>query len=249
MRHSNILITVHLPQSLRLRYKKYKTRKRNQRLSLTEPRRNPATNKVKYTDARSLPHTQQDQRLRRLRQAQPVYARKNLEQPGDGQFQTSRSGFCTKPPFRQSVERTLQFQEVDFMTTWVNFILNPERVYAIFQEAPRLEKVRVRCMEFDQDGPCLEVGITLNDYPATPPTKWSKRGFNTATIGLRFIGLHTISLTKWDTNNIVDIVLSKENVLFDSKKIDAIRFSFESDNHVVMSGLSSFVDVSGIGAH
>jgi hypothetical protein len=92
---------------------------------------------------------------------------------------------------------------------WVRCLDNSKPIDAIFSDSPSLANVRVHEVVLHQDGPRLSVRFDLNDFPRSAARKWISAGFNCVQLTLVFIGVRSLTIRGWSTDNMVDVEISK----------------------------------------
>jgi Immunity protein 50 len=100
---------------------------------------------------------------------------------------------------------------------WTDLLLNSKSINSIFSIPPSLEKVRLKEINFIEDGASILLHAILSDYPLQPPAKWISNGYNKAMIKLRFIETSEVEFRGWGFNNIVSIFLNRKANLIEVK--------------------------------
>jgi hypothetical protein len=92
---------------------------------------------------------------------------------------------------------------------WTSCLENPEAIVSIFREESRLSSVRLMKIELLEDGPAINVGLALRDYPRNPPHRWSRIRANAVVMVLQLMGASRVSIDGWATDNTVDCLIEK----------------------------------------
>jgi hypothetical protein len=72
-----------------------------------------------------------------------------------------------------------------------------------------MDKIVLHEITLIRDGPVLRFRFDLQDFPPTPPKKWSS-SFNTAQMTIDFIGTVDVRIDGWGTTEIGDLKLHKD---------------------------------------
>jgi hypothetical protein len=94
------------------------------------------------------------------------------------------------------------------MTMWHQLAMNPEALSNLYQSVPELQNVDIHRILLHRDGPVMTISLDLPRFPDKPSRRWHEAS-NTVQIELDFIGLESIELRGWSTDNIVDIQLNR----------------------------------------
>lgn len=93
--------------------------------------------------------------------------------------------------------------------TWWKLSENPQALISIFgseTEIPLLDRVNLKSLELDANGPVLMLRLDLPKFPPRPPARWQQ--YNQLQIELLFIDLTFVHLDHWSTNNLCSILIS-----------------------------------------
>jgi len=85
--------------------------------------------------------------------------------------------------------------------TWLDLAENPEAVKSAFEIAPSLKDVEVVALRIDRDGPTITVDIALSEQPSKLSPRWERISANAVTLTLQLLGVETVSLDGWATEN------------------------------------------------
>lgn len=83
---------------------------------------------------------------------------------------------------------------------WLDLTENPKALSSIFASVPSLDDVEIMSIKADRDGPTLDLVLALNEYPASPPQRWSHEA-NAVTLHLQLIGVQSLDISGWSTTN------------------------------------------------
>jgi hypothetical protein len=100
---------------------------------------------------------------------------------------------------------------------WYSLAMNPKSIFSIFgNNIPSLENVLLKKMNFDSNGPVVEIFLDLENYPSAPPIKWLQSGYNTARIWMKLIDIKSIRLDGWESDNVVNVQLREieDNLIY-----------------------------------
>ncbi len=95
--------------------------------------------------------------------------------------------------------------------TWLDFAENPKAIGSLYESVPSLEGVEVMSISFDRGGPTLGLAIALNEYPASPPSRWQDDGGNAVVLNLQLLGVESIEFRGWSTTNLATIEVHRED--------------------------------------
>jgi len=69
--------------------------------------------------------------------------------------------------------------------SWLDLIDNARFLSKLFpDQPPSLSAIRLHEIQLHQDGPRIILRLDLNEYPASPPDKWSVADCNTVQVPL-----------------------------------------------------------------
>ncbi|MFI6258726.1 Imm50 family immunity protein [Micromonospora zamorensis] len=90
--------------------------------------------------------------------------------------------------------------------SWVDLVTNPQGLREIFPEGPpSLSGVSLYGLVVEREGPTLRLRLDLPAYPADPPARWLRAGFNTVQVELLFGGVSELRLVGISTEVIADL--------------------------------------------
>jgi Immunity protein 50 len=92
---------------------------------------------------------------------------------------------------------------------WLQFVENATAVTSVFAAPPSLEMIRVLSINLNQEGPTVRIALALNDYPSKPSPRWSRTA-NAVTLNLLMLGVDTVTLEGWCTDNIATIDIERQ---------------------------------------
>jgi hypothetical protein len=90
---------------------------------------------------------------------------------------------------------------------WLNAVENPKAITSLFEVVPSLEDVEISALNLDHGGPTMTLSILLRDSPTTLPVRWQARHFNATAIQLQVLGIESMKLEGWSTDNRVAITI------------------------------------------
>jgi hypothetical protein len=94
---------------------------------------------------------------------------------------------------------------------WYDLAMNSEVVKHVFNgESPSLDGVQLDRISFDWNGSQADLSLLSNVFPAKPPEKWVKEGYNAAKFYLQLIDTKMVKLYGWETVNKIDVHIFKD---------------------------------------
>ncbi|WP_433349412.1 Imm50 family immunity protein [Micromonospora sp. CA-111912] len=88
---------------------------------------------------------------------------------------------------------------------------NPQGLREIFRgDVPSLDAVDVHDFLIDREGPTLRIRLDLRTFPADPPVKWRRSGFNTVQVELLFGGISNLSLEGVSVDMVADVNIRRD---------------------------------------
>ena len=124
--------------------------------------------------------------------------------------------------------------------SWTDLLIDARPINAIFSQPPRLGGVRILELRLHQDGPRLSALINLNELPEQMPPKWAAQGVNQIQLMLMFIGIVTLNIRNWTTDNIVDLELARSGDLI---RVEMRGHNFETTlecGHIFVEKISGY---------
>ncbi|WP_417534256.1 Imm50 family immunity protein [Marinobacterium stanieri] len=98
---------------------------------------------------------------------------------------------------------------------WTDFVLKTEAIKSIYgADLPRLEKLNLHEVTLHHDGPRAILRFDLCNYPNNPPKKWSSLGYNTVQIRLMALGIKSLNISGWGSENNISLSLEKNKDIF-----------------------------------
>lgn len=136
--------------------------------------------------------------------------------------------------------------------SWISVIDSSQFLATLYPDGdPSLESVRLHGVTLEQNGPSFRIRFDLNDFPSSPPRKWTP-GSNRVQVTLLGVGVRQLSITGWTANNVgrlrirrmdtgvrVDFVCAGASfdVELDHVRVDAVSaYRDESDGARAISG-------------
>jgi hypothetical protein len=92
---------------------------------------------------------------------------------------------------------------------WVNLLDRAVFLRGLFPSAPDLRSVRIHEIRFHQDGPVCLLRFDLNEFPQAPPPKWIQSEANQVQVTVGLLGVRTVRMEGWTTDNLADIAFSR----------------------------------------
>ncbi|WP_433310994.1 Imm50 family immunity protein [Micromonospora sp. CA-269861] len=124
--------------------------------------------------------------------------------------------------------------------SWIDLVTNPQGLREIFPEGPPpLSGVSLHGLVVEREGPTLRLRLDLPAYPADPPARWHRAGFNTVQIELLFGGVSELRLVGISTDVIADLEI---------RPASGVSLEVRSASMVV-SALAASVTVSEVVAY
>lgn len=90
---------------------------------------------------------------------------------------------------------------------WLSAVENSKAITSLFDVVPSLEDVEISALNLDRGGPTMTLSILLRDCPTTLPARWQTRRFNATSIQLQILGIESITLEGWSTDNRASITI------------------------------------------
>ncbi|HEU4551360.1 MAG TPA: Imm50 family immunity protein [Chitinophaga sp.] len=100
---------------------------------------------------------------------------------------------------------------------WRRLSMNPKTICGIFgNDEPSLKHALLKRINFNNNGPVVDIFFEVENYPSIPPIKWMQQGYNAAQICMKLIEVSSVKLTGWGRNNVVNIELAKieDNLIY-----------------------------------
>ncbi|MGC4758564.1 Imm50 family immunity protein [Micromonospora trifolii] len=124
--------------------------------------------------------------------------------------------------------------------SWIDLVTNPKGIQEIFPEGPpSLSGISLHELVVEREGPTVRLRLDLPAYPANPPAKWLRAGFNTVQVELLFGGVSELRLVGISTEVIADMEIRPAN---------GVSLEVRSASMVV-SAVAASVTVSVVGAY
>jgi hypothetical protein len=92
-----------------------------------------------------------------------------------------------------------------------------------------------------RDGPQVTIRIDLPAYPAAPPAKWQREGFNTVQAEITFVGAREISLKGFGRDPVADVDITRDDATYVSIESPEFRLSLTADA-AVLSKVSAYLN-------
>ncbi|MFY1583559.1 Imm50 family immunity protein [Micromonospora sp. WMMD734] len=126
--------------------------------------------------------------------------------------------------------------------SWIDLVTNPQGLREVFnQNPPLLNGVSLHELVVDREGPTLQLKLDLPAYPANPPAKWIRCGFNTVQIRLLFGGVSDLRLVGISTEVVADVdIKAGDGVVLELRSPS--MFVSASAASVTVSKLEAYVD-------
>ena len=116
---------------------------------------------------------------------------------------------------------------------WIDELENPQAIRTIYPDGPALAGVELMAVNIDRDGPTVILTIGLNEMPPQIPSKWKTENANALIIKLQLLAVAGLSVDRWSTVNVVDIVLRRENPEYIVFKAEGATTSVECEARFV----------------
>nr|WP_236646987.1 Imm50 family immunity protein [Micromonospora acroterricola] len=125
---------------------------------------------------------------------------------------------------------------------WIDAATNPQGIREIFgEDIPPLVGVSLHEVTVGRDGPTLRLRLDLPTYPASPPVKWKRGGFNAVQVELLFGGLTDLSLRGISTNMLVDVHIETDGGLTLQVKSETVNMAAVAAS-VTISRIEAYLD-------
>lgn len=125
---------------------------------------------------------------------------------------------------------------------WLDLVTNPQGLRDIFQgDVPSLEGVTLHEISIDREGPALRLRLDLPGYPADPPARWRRGGFNTVQVELLFGGVRDLSLAGISTEMLVNVEIQRQGDVIVDVSSPAVRVAAAAGS-VTISRLEAYLD-------
>lgn len=96
---------------------------------------------------------------------------------------------------------------------WTSALMDDAAIARLFPEGlPTLEAVRVHEFGLSREGPQATLRFDLAAYPADPPEKWRRQGFDTVQLTLLLGAVHEVSLRRFGHDPVADLELARDTV-------------------------------------
>lgn len=94
--------------------------------------------------------------------------------------------------------------------SWFEDIDDAGFLRSLFPKAPRgRDGFHVHEVVVSREGPTVRIRLDLPDYPVSPPRKWVEAGYDTVSLTLMAIGVHSLSLEGIDVDMCCSLVIAK----------------------------------------
>ncbi|MET8198029.1 Imm50 family immunity protein [Micromonospora taraxaci] len=125
---------------------------------------------------------------------------------------------------------------------WIDAATNPQGIMEIFgDDTPPLVGVSLHEVIVGRDGPTLRLRLDLPTYPASPPVKWKRGGFNTVQVELLFGGLTELSLRGVSTHMLVDVDIEANRGIILQVKSEMVNVAAVAAS-VTISRMEAYLD-------
>ena len=135
----------------------------------------------------------------------------------------------------------------DVFVRWHEYLENPEAIRSLYGDVPPLTAVRLMKVQLQEGGPTAVLSLVLPTYPIHPPIRWSRTGFNAATLNLRLFAVRRYEQSGWQVNNIVDIHITKEGDSLHLKANGPSLHMFIECGFLDVAGVSGYVQENSAG--
>ena len=126
--------------------------------------------------------------------------------------------------------------------SWTSALVDATAIQRIFGgEPPELRNTRVHDVTVSRDGPQVTIRIDLPAYPAAPPAKWQREGFNTVQAEITFVGAREISLKGFGRDPVADVEITRDDATHVSIESPEFRLSLTADA-AVLSKVSAYLN-------
>jgi hypothetical protein len=93
---------------------------------------------------------------------------------------------------------------------WYNLAINPKSISSVFDnDVPSLRNALLKKIDFDNNGPEIDIFLEVENYPSSPPIKWKQKGYDTAQVWMKLIEVISVKMDGWERNNLVNIQLKE----------------------------------------
>jgi hypothetical protein len=92
---------------------------------------------------------------------------------------------------------------------WTDFA-GSELLKRVFTQPVPIEKVDLFAIRIDRNGPTISIEFDLvNQIPDAPVQKWVSSKFNRCRLGINCGGVEDLTISGWETKNIVDVDIKR----------------------------------------
>ncbi|MFI1322731.1 hypothetical protein EF913_04230 [Streptomyces sp. WAC04189] len=127
--------------------------------------------------------------------------------------------------------------------TYSRYLMNPEKISALFGEIPEVTETRLRSINLNWRGPTVTLRVDLPGFPQRAPQEWIDAGMDTVQCHFQFLAVHNLSLRRWDPPTDARFETERLTVrqgMHVSAVGTGVDLSFDSSDSVLVGHLSSF---------
>ncbi|SBT38145.1 Imm50 family immunity protein [Micromonospora auratinigra] len=126
--------------------------------------------------------------------------------------------------------------------SWLDLVTNSHGLRQIFHgQAPALDGVDLHEISVGREGPTLRIRFDLRAFPADPPVKWRRSGFNAVQVELLFGGVSALSLQGVSVNMVADVHIEHDGKVSLLITSPAVRVTASADS-VTIARIEGYID-------